>query len=86
MRNKKIQKSQYPLRFSEEYIEEAQKIIDALNELPRSGWDDRGVSNPESFRLNRSPSLALSLSRDCVRSSPGASSDVRCVVALLIAD
>ena len=48
MKDEKIQKSQYPLHFSEEYIEEAQKVIDALHELPRSGWLDRGVNNPET--------------------------------------
>ncbi|MFZ4648738.1 MAG: HD domain-containing protein [Patescibacteria group bacterium] len=40
--------SLYPLEFSGKYQDIAQRVVNKLHEVPRTGWVDRGVKNPET--------------------------------------
>jgi putative hydrolase of HD superfamily len=51
--------SQYPLNFSGKNFNEAQKIIDELHKIPRTGWINHDVKNPESVGEHTDKLIAL---------------------------
>ncbi len=46
--NEEVRSAQYPLVFQRVYLKKALAVIKALDDLPRTGWVDRGVENPET--------------------------------------
>ena len=62
-----IKHSQNPLVLSGEYFDFAQKIIDKLHTIPRTGYLDRGVKNPETVGLHTDESIELSNKYFCIK-------------------
>jgi putative hydrolase of HD superfamily len=52
--------SLYPLILEGIYIERAQTIVDSLYEIPRTGYKDRGVKNPETVGEHTDELVVLS--------------------------
>lgn len=50
----------YPLIFEGIYIERAQIIVNSLYEIPRTGYKDRGVKNPETVGEHTDELVVLS--------------------------
>jgi len=53
------QNKQYPLNLKSPYLERALKVINSLYEIPRTGWVDRGVRNPETVGQHTDELIAL---------------------------
>ncbi|MFA5644583.1 MAG: HD domain-containing protein [Patescibacteria group bacterium] len=51
---------QYPLKFEGIYFNRAQKIINLLFKIPRTGWCDRNVENPETVGEHTDELVSLS--------------------------
>ena len=60
------QHSQYPLELEGVYLAKAQEVIDKLYTIPRSGWRDRGVENPETVGEHTDELVLLSDKLFCV--------------------
>jgi putative hydrolases of HD superfamily len=52
--------SQYPLKVSDRDFSKVQEIIDRLHKIPRTGWVDRGVKNPENVGQHTDAVVKLS--------------------------
>jgi len=50
---------QYPLNFQGKYLRRVLKVVNALHEIPRTGWVDRKVKNPETVGEHTDELIAL---------------------------